>query len=121
MMAFTRVILIGAMILAGFAGSAARAGMLGAPAVAGSVVICQNGVAVEVAIDASGQPAGPERARICGDCAACMLGGMAAVIPASLPGLHVRGQAVHPDPGRALCPDSAIWLGALARGPPATT
>ncbi len=121
MMVFARVILIGAMILAGFAGSAARAGMLHAPVVVGSVVICQNGVAVEVAIDASGQPAAPERPRPCGDCAACMFGDLSALTPPCLSGRHVSGHTILPELEPARSPHSVIWLGMLARGPPATT
>jgi hypothetical protein len=80
---------------------------------AGEIVICANGAAVTIAVDAEGNPTGAPH--WCPDCVLLLLAGLAPAHAAALP---AAGAAAAAPPAMDRRPAAARPAAPLARGPP---
>jgi hypothetical protein len=82
---------------------------------AGEIVICANGAAVTIAVDAEGNPTGAPH--WCPDCVLLLLAGLAPA-PAPAAALPAAGAAAAAPPAMDRRPAAARPAAPLARGPP---
>jgi len=113
---FARLILLITVLLAMANGSMARMAMPMSDAM--TAVICINGAAVEVVLDADGAPSPLEPATICDTCPVCALTAAHAPTQPAAPGRAISHAAFLPVGETALPPHGASLDRAHARGPP---